>query len=531
MSCAISARIIESVGDPVRNVILISVDDLRFDALSCVSDLRYLKRHGIAGIRSTPNMDALAARGVRFADAFSTAPYTPAAHASMLTGLLPPRHQVRAFMTNPLPSGIPTLASLMAANGYRTVASLDVPDLFGVLGLANGFQDVIGSSDEEVWTTLASSSQPFFLFMHLEDVHPPVYESLRPPDETYNEDFYDELETLSRLLGVRSSASSDRSLDIDARRSAAVAQSGRIRQLLEQAHAVSSVELPRYLGGVNKFDSGRFASIMAKLEPHIERGAVMILTSDHGQGTIPGHRMATGRIPEKFDHGEAVMDEVLRVPLIVVGAGIEPGVREGVVSLVDIVPTIGELCDIPVENVDGTSLVPALEGSRPPESLAYAEVWYHDRAELSRFLKAAVAERAFSPDGYETFLHEQTVRRGALKLIATRRPGSNGSTTWSQDDAVTGVASSLGRDRLDIQTERLVNTEDDPWEEVNLLLQAKALRAGGLPERDLEPIAKVLRDQLDRLGSLPSEVPSEEELSESEADSIESHLRHLGYIE
>ena len=49
-----------------RAIVLISVDDMRFDAMSCVDDTRYLDRAGLAGIRSTPTMDALATRGTRF---------------------------------------------------------------------------------------------------------------------------------------------------------------------------------------------------------------------------------------------------------------------------------------------------------------------------------------------------------------------------------------------------------------------------------------------------------------------------------
>ena len=60
-----------------KRVILISIDDLRFDALSCVEDTRYLDRFGLAGLRDTPTLDGIAERGVRFRQAVSSASYTP----------------------------------------------------------------------------------------------------------------------------------------------------------------------------------------------------------------------------------------------------------------------------------------------------------------------------------------------------------------------------------------------------------------------------------------------------------------------
>ena len=67
-----------------RYVVLISIDTLRADHVGCYGYPRPI----------TPNIDQLATEGVRFANVISPAPLTLPAHASMLTGTIPPVHGV-----------------------------------------------------------------------------------------------------------------------------------------------------------------------------------------------------------------------------------------------------------------------------------------------------------------------------------------------------------------------------------------------------------------------------------------------------
>ena len=67
------------------NILLVTLDTTRADRLGC---------YGHAGA-ATPVLDRLAAGGIRFEEAVTVAPETLPAHATLLTGLLPPRHGVR----------------------------------------------------------------------------------------------------------------------------------------------------------------------------------------------------------------------------------------------------------------------------------------------------------------------------------------------------------------------------------------------------------------------------------------------------
>ena len=71
---------------PIRNVILISIDTCRADHLSC---------YGF-GRKNTPNIDAIAREGILFKNALTPTPLTLPAHSSMLTGTYPPARIVRS---------------------------------------------------------------------------------------------------------------------------------------------------------------------------------------------------------------------------------------------------------------------------------------------------------------------------------------------------------------------------------------------------------------------------------------------------
>jgi arylsulfatase A-like enzyme len=91
------------------NVLFILCDDLRPDALGC---------YGSKHVR-TPHIDALAAGGVRFANAFCTTSLCSPSRASILTGLYAHRHGVRDNFTE-LPASLPHWPGRLRENGYKT---------------------------------------------------------------------------------------------------------------------------------------------------------------------------------------------------------------------------------------------------------------------------------------------------------------------------------------------------------------------------------------------------------------------------
>ena len=166
------------------SVVLVTLDTTRAD---------HLGSYGWSFAR-TPNLDALAWRGVRFARCDTAAPITLPSHATLLTGLYPPRHGVRDNGTFALAPGIETVATRLRAAGYDTAAVVSAVVLARRYGLDRGFRlydDDFGAGETgsaasergaEATTTAALAAvaglrPPFFLWVHYFDPH----EEYRPP--------------------------------------------------------------------------------------------------------------------------------------------------------------------------------------------------------------------------------------------------------------------------------------------------------------------------------------------------------------
>jgi arylsulfatase A len=99
------------------NIVLIMADDLGAETLACYG----------AQWHTTPNLDRMAAQGARFTNAYATPICTPT-RAMILTGLLPNRTGFLERLDSPqdtedinrLPAHIPTFASLFKQAGYAT---------------------------------------------------------------------------------------------------------------------------------------------------------------------------------------------------------------------------------------------------------------------------------------------------------------------------------------------------------------------------------------------------------------------------
>ena len=317
------------------NVILISLDTLRANRLGCYG---YPKP-------TSPEIDRFARNAFVFANAYSPESFTLTAHMSMLTSLYPTAHGVG--VERGLSHNVPTLASLLAREGYATLAVVDIAYWMSAkFGFDLGFDlyHVMPNYAEVKIDGILSliddlDRRPFFLFAHFYDVHSDKtqlpYESA--PDDMelfagwYEGDFTgcnERQECASELL---------------------YAMGGREEVLEgEDREYISSL----YDAGIRTLDR-KLRRLFDGLE---ERGlfenSVILLTSDHGE--------------EFFEHGKAMhtqnFDECLRVPFILRLPGGRTGTSEEIVSLVDVMPTLLSFCGTGPELTQGVSLAPLVTG-------------------------------------------------------------------------------------------------------------------------------------------------------------------------
>ena len=346
IACVLAAAL--AAPPPATSLVLITLDTTRADHLGCYGATR----------ASTPALDALARRGVRFDVALSPAPLTAPAHASLLTGRVPRRHGVRDNAGFVLERGIPSIAEHLAGAGYDTSAFVSSFVLDRSTGLARGFRaydDAVHVGDRRAFAheersalqtvdaaiaALPTLGAPFFLWVHLYDPHLPYV-----PPEPF----------ATRFAG--------RPYD------------GEI--------AFMDAQIARLLDALKR----RTGSI------------VIAAVGDHGESL--GEHGEEG-------HGVFLYQATQRVPLILTGTGVPMGRTVATaVGIIDLAPTLLELLGQgPLEGADGRSLVASLSGARLPstdyelETLypAYAFGWSPLRGLVSGSLKYVAAPR---PELYE----------------------------------------------------------------------------------------------------------------------------------
>ena len=108
------------------NIILITIDSLRYDHLGCYGYHR----------NTSPNIDALAARGVKFMQAISNGGNTAYAFPSILASALPPLGKTESKAGFKASA---TLSGLLRSDGYSTAAFHSNPLLSHFYGYGEGF--------------------------------------------------------------------------------------------------------------------------------------------------------------------------------------------------------------------------------------------------------------------------------------------------------------------------------------------------------------------------------------------------------
>lgn len=310
------------------DVLLVSLDTLRADRLSCYGYER----------ETTPNLDALAARGLRFADAISPSAHTAPSHVSILTGLEPFAHGVfNRDLTSPnvlaLNDGVPTLAELVAEAGWATAAITQEGQLLEELGIGRGFDHTDFVHDSfagriaalERYLATQDAERPQFAFVHTYEPHAPYL----PPRRVGLEPFF----------GVYT----DRAYDGPLRAATEALLDGppgaKIGAPQFDAVAEPSAEDVRFLSDLYdenvRWTDHQFGALLETWARHRDLDdTIVIVLSDHGEAFYEHGA---------FGHHEGLWDELVHVPFIVAGPGVAPGTVDEPVGLVGLPAGLLEL--------------------------------------------------------------------------------------------------------------------------------------------------------------------------------------------
>jgi arylsulfatase len=333
------------------NVLLIVVDTLRADHLSLYG----------YGRDTSPRIDELAATSLVFTNAFTVMSHTLPAHVSLMTGLHPATHQV--LSNDRSYSGKERLlAERLGDAGYATAAFVSGVPLRQSSGLARGFElyaDTVnahgqmeGKVDGERTTRKAldwlesRAGEPFFLFVHYFDTHPPYTSPPGGPTFAVDAVLRSHMQKIGASgLSVKEVSTNVPRLDGEA---------------LNLAQAINT-----YDNEIRRVD-GLIGDLLAGLErTGLADETLLIITSDHGEG-LGQHGY--------FSHGARLYEEQIHIPLILRPSRdmkIDPGSVESTVSLLDIAPTILEAAGLAEDDsMHGGSL-----GSASRRSASHGGRW------------------------------------------------------------------------------------------------------------------------------------------------------------
>ena len=351
----------ETVAPAFERVVLVTLDTLRADHVSSYGYPR----------QTTPFLDSLAARGVRFTRAQAAVSHTAPSHATMLTGLVPAVHGL-VHNGGTLPPEALDLAELFAAAGHETAAALHVKFLAGVAAsfghvavrTAGPKGEVLSGKDVVdaalAWARKKRTSERFFLWVHLYDPHrwkELALESARFGASPWRgETPADFTRTLAELHGLP--------LPVEG-------QPWTVDWVVEDekrgAHDFDFTSEDGFRRAIDAYDAFTlFADQqVARLHRELEELALpgrtlWIVTADHGEG-LASHGIA--------GHGGRIYQEQLAVPLVVHASddSLAPRVVETPVSHVDLFATLAATLGQEVRGApglyEGRSLWPLLQGT------------------------------------------------------------------------------------------------------------------------------------------------------------------------
>jgi len=403
-----------------HNVVLITIDSLRADRLGCIGCSRKI----------TPNLDDMAAKGCLFTEAISVGPGTiisfPALFASIYPFLLL-RLPDKGFMQ--LPRECQTVAEISHNHGYHTLAFNSNPLLTYYRKYGRGFDVCVDPLYErkgnrfyrlahaamhffaarvkgepfrpypspervnrKILSFLKGTKRPFFLWVHYMSVHAPYFPPIKSLEEvTAKKISYSEMKELNKRIMDERPDVSEKSVS-----SIADLYDAEVRNV---DHYLEELVECLDKRGVN-FENTFF-----------------IITSDHGDELLEHGG---------FAHHAKLYEELLRVPLLIIGPELEPRRIERQVSMLHLAPTILGLNGISKPDYYmGDGLMPLLQG-RPMD--------------IDEYVISEGCEKGKSPDEPQVVNMQMSCRSHGWKYI------------YHADDR-----------------EELYNLQSDPYEQSNVI--------------------------------------------------------------
>ncbi len=308
------------------NIVLITIDALRADHLSCYGYNR----------NTSPNIDKIAEKGIIFKNATATSSWTAPSMASLFTSVYPINHGVLHGMSykkdktihkqEVFSDELTTLAELLKEYGYTTIGLASNLHLSEKFGFARGF-DFFGclpfvpaDSVNGIicrWGDEIKKYDKYFLWIHYIDPHYP-YSSREPWINNYLSE-----ESMLQFSNLSDMSPWDLAVLHNKLKKDNQELSKQMMTMLKKNI------LARYDSEINYVDS-YIGELIQTFDQ--DDNTIIIITSDHGEEFFEY---------DYVGHGNNLHHETTHIPLIIkLPSSYKKGIVEKNISLVDVMPTI-----------------------------------------------------------------------------------------------------------------------------------------------------------------------------------------------
>jgi N-sulfoglucosamine sulfohydrolase len=318
------------------NVLLITADDMNYDSL------------GVTGCKVadiSPNIDKLAAQGMRFENAHLAIAVCQPSRSVLMTGLYPHRNGAMGF--EPIKTDVPTLEESLHAAGYLNGIMAKVSHLapkpkfcwdfvVDAKELSNGRSpEAYYQRSKEFFDKAKAEGKPFFLMANSQDPHRPFPGAER------------------KIPKAKAKAAGDEGAGFDKVSRTYKAEEIAVPGFLPDLPDIRT-EIAQYFTAVHRCDETVGQILRALKETGQEESTVVFFLSDNG-------------ISMPFSKANCYRTST-RTPLMVRWPGaVKPGAvnKDAMVCTTDFTPTVLEIAGLKqIKDVDGRSFLPILKGGK-----------------------------------------------------------------------------------------------------------------------------------------------------------------------
>ena len=388
-----------------RQIILLMTDSTRQDMLGCYGNKAM----------NTPCLDAMAAEGIRYDNAYSCQPVCGPARSSIFTGTYP--HSNGSIANSmPLGANVKTIGQRLTDNGihaaYIGKYHLDGGDYFGLGKCPEGW-------DPDYWYDMKCYLEELTEQERVLSRQPDTNRQGIKPEFTFghrcadraihflqkyqDEDFFltvsfDEPHGPSLCPEPYASAFRDyefpKSPNVwDTLEGKPEYQKIWAGDSLKMDRDALTLKRPYYLGCNSYVDSeiGRVLDCIHEAAPD----ALVIYTSDHGDG-MQSHCLNS--------KGPAMYNEIARVPMLITGPGVPKGVVDGQpISHINLAPLVLDYMGIPIPKLlEGRSMLPAV---------------YNPKERINDFVVTEFTRYEIDHDGFGGLQMMRGIFDGRYKLV------------------------------------------------------------------------------------------------------------------